>query len=627
MNLSRDEDSVTSLVAAPQAGDAEDSLVVLAGINSSVAEQKKNNNQHMRAFRFQTPRKVQASTTDTKESGKEAQEASEKSGKKKDEVFPGTATPLSRASLFRSKDGKSGDTYQRVLRLSPWKKPADASDESRDARVGAITTGLASSGEIVFFHAAETPSDADVIGRIRLGSGEEAEDVDFASLENDPDQTKDARGRFRVAYTNGVDVVVGEISSSTRSNAAPDVRTVYTIPLPSSGARAARPKFRALRFLSPTVLLLLQNAPERSGSELVLLRLPTAKHGQGQVLRRRKLSRSVKIGLGLDVCPLGTNPAGQEQTIIAASGSDNSISLWTLEYGPNKGYGQIRPYTTLRDVHPFSMTKLCFSPFNAPPHPVTPEVGPQKVKLASVSMGNTVVVHTFPLLPFPASSRTPRYVLSLPGPAEFWEGLYWAFLMLASFSLVTLALLAFAEIRGATPPFLGAINLVPENWRDTVAVEYVPPPPGKGSYFDTVLAGGRYSEVPTAQVHEDPVVQLESLKEILDRVHSAGAAPADLETASQQALSVIVRCNKDDGTKPDKSVIIETLASQTGEQAPSGEERLRAWRELSVEDQAMWKERLAAAGRWTVDQGEAVLKGVFFGEACAQLGNLVREEL
>lgn len=620
---------MTSLAAAPQASDGEESLVVLAGINSSVVEQKKNENQHMRAFRFQAPRRVPALTTSAKESGKGPQEPGEKSEgeEMKDGMVPGSAIPLSRASLFRSKDGKSGDTYQRVLRLSPWKRPAGGSDESQDVRVGAITTGLASSGEIVFFRAAETPNDSDVIGRIRLGSGEEAEDVDFASLENDPNQTKDARGLFRVAYTNGVDVVIGEISSSTRSNVAPDVRTVYTIPLPSSGARAVRPKFRALRFLSPTVLLLLQNAPGRSGSELVLLKLPMTKNAQGQVLRRRRLPRSVKIGLGLDVCPLGTNPAGQEQTIIAASGSDNSISLWTLEYGPNKGYGQIRPYTTLRDVHPFSMTKLCFSPFYPPTHPVTPEVGPQKVKLASVSMGNTVVVHTLPLLPFPASSRTPRYVLTLPGPAEFWEGLCWLLIMLASFSLITLALLAFAEIRGATPPFLGAIELVPEGWRDSVAVEYVPPPPGKGSYFDTVLSGGRYSGIPTAQIQKDPVVQLESLKEILDRVHSAGVAPADIETASPQALSVIVRCNKDDGTGPDKSIIIETLASHTDEQGPSEEERLRTWQEMNSEEQGMWKERLAAAGRWTVDQGETVLKGVLFSEACAQLGNLVRDEL
>lgn len=571
----------------------------------------------MRAFQFQAPRKAQPTANAQVYSGEGAQEAGEEK-KQEDEVTPGKAIPLSRASLFRTKDGKSADTYQRVLRLSPWKQADDPS--SVGTRVGAITTGMASSGEVVLFSATESPSDSDVIGRIRLGNDEEAEDVDFASLEN---------GRFRLAYTNGVDVVVGETSSSTRSNAAPDVRTVYTIPLPSSGARAARPKFRALRFLTPTVLLLLQNAPERSGSELVLLSLPTAKHAQGQVLRRRKLPRSVKIGLGLDVCPLGANPAGQEQTIIAASGSDNSISLWTLEYGgPNKGYGPIRSYTTLRDVHPFSMTRLCFSTFAPPAHPITPEVGPQKVKLASVSMGNTVVVHTLPLLPFPPSSRTARYVLTLPGPSEIWDYVYFLFALLASLVLGILALLAFAEIRGATPPMLGAINLVPEDWRNTIAVDYIPPPPHQRTYLDTIFPPERYMSIPSAQaqVQTDPTTPLESLKEILDRVHRAGAAPADLDTASPQALSVIVRCNQD-GVRPDQSVMIETAASQKEHGAPSEEDRLRAWHELSSQDQALWKDRLATAGRWTMDQGEAVLKGVFFSEACGQLGDWVREEL
>lgn len=622
LDLSRDEDSVTSLVAAPQSSDEEDSLVVLAGINGSIAEQRKNNNQHMRSFRFNAPRKVQTLTTTTKGSEKEQGEG-EKDGEKekKEEIIPGKATPLSREALFRTKDGMSGDTYQRVLRLSPW-KPTEGSDGKKDARVGAIATGLASSGEIVFFSLTECPSESDVIGRIRLGSGEEAEDVDFASLESG--SAKDS-GRFRLGYTNGVDVVVGEISSSARSNAAPDVRTVYTIPLPSSGARATRPKFRALRFLSPTVVLCLQNAADRSGSEIVLLQLPTAPNAQGQVLRRRKLPSTVKIGLGLDVCALGTNPAGQQQFIIAASGSDNSISLWTLEYDPSNGYSQIKPYTTFRDVHPFSMTKLCFSTFIPPAHPVTPEIGPQKVKLASISMGNTVVVHHLPLLPFPASSRTPRYVLTLPGPAEFWEGLYFSMALVLSFSLITLALLAFAEIRGATPPFLGAINMVPEGWRDTICDTYIPPPPGQGSYFDSFLSSGP-NKIPTAKIHADNDKPLESLKEILDRVHSAGAAPADLETISPHALSVIVRCNKD-GVQPDQSIIIETLASHKGERASSEADRLCAWKELSSQDQALWKDRLTATGRWTVDQGETILKGVFFGEACNQLGNLVSQEL
>jgi glycyl-tRNA synthetase len=608
LNLSRDEDSVTSLAAAPLAGDEAGSLVALAGINSSVEQQKKNNNQHLRAFRFEVLQKTIA-----EDSGK-----AKKDTKSEEEVIPGKAIALSQASLFRTKNGTgSSDTYQRVTRLSPWLKGKDGSE--KHTRIGAVATGLAPSGEIVFFRATETPSEKDIIGRIQLGGNEEAEDLDFVSLEHDLEKTDDAHGQFLVAYTNGTDVMAGEISSSSRSNSSPDVRSVYTIPLPASGARTARPKIRALRFLSPKTLLLLQNAPNRGGSELVLIQLPSAKSSKSKILRRRKLPRTVKIGLGLDICQLGTNPQGQQQTVIAVSGSDNSIPLFTLEYGPNRGYSNFRPYTTLRDVHPFSMTKLTFSTFIAPAHPVTPDVGPQNIKLASVSMGNTVVVHTFPLSPFPASSRTPRYVLVTPGPAEIWELVYSIIILLFSISAICLAMLAFSEIRGGTPPILGATEWLPDSIRGAIAREYVLPPRDKLTYFDTLLAPrGSDADIPVATIVPTDS-QIESLREILDRVHRAGAAPADLEPVAPQSLSVIVRCGA--GHNAEQSVIIETAA------AASEEEKLRAWKDLSASEQSVWKQRLVDAGRWTASEGESVLLGVLFGEACGGLGRAVRNEL
>ncbi|KAI2788288.1 hypothetical protein POX_e06302 [Penicillium oxalicum] len=610
INLSRDEDSVTSLAAAPQSDDESHSLIVLAGINSSVSDQKKGVNQHMRSFRFDAPQKKLKGTTES-----------------------GQAEALSRASIFRSKGPDSGDTYQRVMRLSSWDR-RDCGEKGGDTRVGAIATGMAQAGEIVFFKVGNGPTEADVIGRIQLNGSEEAEDVDFASLDNDSEHTNDARGRYRVAYTNGADVMVGEISSSTRSNAAPDVRRVYTIPLPSSGARAARSKFRALRFLSPTVLILLQNAPNREGSELVIMRLPATAAGTAKILRRRKLARSVQIGLGLDICPLGTNPAGQQQTIIAVSGSDNSISVLTLEYSPTKGYDKIRPYTILRDVHPFSMTKVVFSTFIPPAHPVTPDVPPQHVKLASISMGNTIVVHTLPLSPLPPPSRTPRYVLSQTGAVELRDTVFFIVALIFSLSIVTSIALAFAEIRGATPPFLGAQQWVPESWRDTLVNEYTPPAPGQGSYLDYLLAPRNQPSPVVAHV-PDEETQIERLKDILDRVHNAGAAPIDLATLTPKDLSVTLRCAN--GQSADQSVLVETLKTYEGRHSSDGDEsslpahgekeEWRTWTDLSAEDQHAWKKRLTDAGRWTADEGEVVLKGVLFGTACGYLREAVEQGL
>ncbi|KGO36261.1 hypothetical protein PEX1_029710 [Penicillium expansum] len=624
LNLSRDEDSVTSLAAAPLVGDQTGSLVALAGINSSVEQQKKNNNQHLRAFRFELPRKTTAVAGSNTQS---AEDSEKKETKSEEGVIPGKAIALSQASLFRTKKGTgSSDTYQRVTRLSPWPKGKDGTE--KHTRIGAVATGLAPSGEIVLFRATETPSEKDIIGRIQLSGNEEAEDLDFVSLEHDLEKTDDAHGRFLMAYTNGPDVMVGEISSSSRPNSSLDVRSVYTIPLPASGARTARPKFRALRFLSPRTLLLLLNAPNRGGSELVLLQLPSTDSGKSKILRRRKLPRTVKIGLGLDICQLGTNPQGQQQTVIAASGSDNSIPVFTIEYGPNRGYSNFRPYTTLHDVHPFSMTKLTFSTFIAPAHPVTPDVGPQNIKLASVSMGNTVVVHTFPLSPFPTSSRTPRYVLVTPGPAEIWELVYSIILLLFSIAAICVAMLAFAEIRGGTPPILGATEWLPDSIRGAIARDYVLPPRDKLTYFDTLLAprgSGIDIDIPVATIISTDS-QIESLREILDRVHRAGAAPADLETVAPQSLSVIVRCSA--GQNAEQSVIIETAASASAhESEQSEEEKLQAWKDLSLPEQSVWKQRLADAGRWTASEGESVLVGVLFSEVCVELGRAVREEL
>jgi glycyl-tRNA synthetase len=119
--------------------------------------------------------------------------------------------------------------------------------------------------------------------------------------------------------------------------------------------------------------------------------------------------------------------------------------------------------------------------------------------------------------------------------------------------------------------------------------------------------------------------QIESLKEILDRVHSAGAAPIDLETISPHALSVILRCH--DGQTAEQSVLIETLSSHRARDDEAEAEKLRTWADLNVEDQAAWKRRLTDAGRWAVDEGEAVLKGVLFGEACGQLRQAVEQGL
>lgn len=594
IELSRDEDSVTSLAVAHA---EDDSIVAFAGINSSSVEQQRDNNQHLRSFRIDYP--PLKSTAEEKKLSPPA----------------GKTSPLSRTCLFRT---RTDDAYQRILRLSPWKGPDSP-------RVGAIATGLAQSGEIVFFNAAtSTPTESDVIGRINLGAGEEAEDVDIRDLDDNGD-------KFRVAYTNGVDVFTCEISPETRSHTSPEVRCVYTTTPPSGKART-RPKFRALRFISPTTLLLLQNVPDRSGCELLLLRLPESKNNNkekttpGTVVRRRKLHKTMKIGLGLDVCNLGGNPNKERQCIIAISGSDHSIAIFTVEYAPKKGYGKLQPYTILRDVHPFSMTRICFSPFTPPVYPVSGTVLPQKIKLASVSMGNTVVVHTFPLAPFPTVTRTPRYVLVRPGRSEAWDTVYSVFAALFIIVVACVFLQAFTEIRGGTPPYLGAADWLPPRIREMVARPYMfdnavaVPSTATAQYIPSDPSS---SVIPTIQV---PQQQQQSLLDLLHARRAAGAVdPASDGNAAPPSIIVLY-----DRGAIDISLLPMSSASESpgaSSENQNQNQNPRPWEELGAEGRSLWKQRLLDAGQWAVGESEAILEGVFFGELNGLIENAVRNGL
>ncbi|KAI1915329.1 hypothetical protein LOZ61_001727 [Ophidiomyces ophidiicola] len=428
ITLSRDEDSVMSLGIAQS---SHDSLVAFAGINSSQAEQRQNNNQHLRSFKVKYPKQGdQKSPSNTEQSSQ--------------------STPLSRISLFRTtavKGKEDQEAYQRILRLSPWRGDSP--------RIAAIATGLAPQGEIVLFNANTlTPQESDVLGRVSLGNQEEAEDLDLSDTGSD--------GNFNFIYTNGSSLHMCEVLLKTKTKSL-EFRSVYTVP-PESGKK---PKIRAVRFLTPTSVALLINSPNRSGCELAVLSL---KDSPPLIKRRRRLHGSMKIGVGLDVCHLSPSSTNEQQHVFAVSGNNQSIELFTIDYSPDRGYGKIYHYVTLRNLHPFSMTKIVFSNFIHPSHPDAAKVPPQYIKLASVSVGNTAVVHTLPLSPYPADSKRPRYVLVIPGPSEILQNLFSIIMAIIVIALGAFLLQAYTELQGDVPPILGVKEwlpkLMPRNYFD-----------------------------------------------------------------------------------------------------------------------------------------------------------------
>ncbi|KAI5295814.1 hypothetical protein KEM55_006036, partial [Ascosphaera atra] len=216
VELSPDEDSVTSLCVAHS---DQRRLVAFAGVNNSQEEMDQDSNQHLRSYEL------------IHEAGEEKL-ISEK-------VDAATAT-LSKTALFRpgpQVEGVPRETYQKTLRLSPL-QDGDASG----SRIGVVATGMEPQGEIVVFKAAsEKPSESDVITRLRLRAGEEAEDVDIYQL---------SEGKFRIAYTNTLALYTFDISLASSSSpvAPPEPKMFYSVPKPPPERPLEKTKIRNIKF-------------------------------------------------------------------------------------------------------------------------------------------------------------------------------------------------------------------------------------------------------------------------------------------------------------------------------------------------------------------------------------------
>ena len=449
MDLSRDEDSVTSLAVAQSSSEA---IAVFAGINSSTADQQAGRNEHLRSFELAYPKSQSSDAHNEKSS----QETSEK----------GATRPLGKVSLFTPASGAKQETYQRLLRLSP------ASRES-NIRLGAVATGLAPKGELVIFDASTLrPTQQSIYGKVHLNKEEEVAGLDIIESE----------GEYLIAYCTDYEVYLcrvpfleppgGAQGSSIRS------RFLNGIPLPDFFETAGtRPKYRSLCFLTPNLILLLQNQHNRKGAELLLMEVQTPT-SSGTIILRKRLHKSIKSASALSTSTLRPPTAKQNiQHVIAVAGQDITLTILTLDHFPgsqtNKSL-KFRTHTILRDVHPLQITALTFSTFD---HPNTVRSVPRYLKLASVSMGSTVVVHTFPLSPDPppaAKSKHPaRYVLTVPGHGETAQ---FGFSVLFSIVVVAIGaflLQAFTEIRGGTPEYLGAKSWLSRSVHDYIARPYM----------------------------------------------------------------------------------------------------------------------------------------------------------
>ncbi|GAB7352727.1 hypothetical protein MBLNU459_g3081t1 [Dothideomycetes sp. NU459] len=598
IELSRDEDSVTTIANLA----SKDGLVTLAGINSSEADQKAGTNMHLRTFQVQYPRRKRP--TDKEE--------------KADGAAEGSISFAAKAALFKADTRPKPETYQRLLRLSPAHKR-----ETGNKRIGAIATGLAKDSEIVLFDATRTPpKESELIARIPIRDNAEAADLDIIDTYDNT---------FSVTWCTDYDVyeqtVVHNFSTGKSEFAPANPRKVHSIPLREGADKPARSKYRSVRFLTDETLLLLSNLPNRKGAELSILHLYPS--GPCMVLFHKILPSHIKQAVALDVCALDADSQGNRQVVVAVAGQDISIWVAVLNYNnTTKTFSPFRTFTTLRDVHPLQMTSLRFSPFHSPARapppaltpggkladpvpgaPPPPHPQPQYIKLVSASMGNTVVVDTMALSPLEPSKQNSRYVLSHPSDEARVRNIYIFFIsFIVLMSAVLLQGVFFPESTS-----LSSYIPLPENIKSFLA--------RPATVADGIGRGGREYILHAAASSASSAVP--------SSIPAAGAKLRDLlhlhsSSAEHSSKAIILRADPSD---PSSRTELSVDVVPDRQEYLKQDVQARHWHELAEHEREAWKQRLLAAGEWTLDEGETVLKGILFSSWAGFVGSVAGEAI
>ncbi|KAK8076552.1 hypothetical protein PG994_003824 [Apiospora phragmitis] len=537
LELCAKEDNVTSLAFGPRRAK---STVVYAGVNGSPDDVKRGNNQHFRVLGI-SPSDGKAAKT----SGVQIAENS-------------------RHSLFSSTDP---DTYQRLLRVT---QPYTGLPQ-----LGALATGLSKQSQIVLF---DVPlNGAAWKSRGTLDTPDEAMDLDVVQTGTDT---------YQLAYCDKHEIFTVEVSQDGVS----DPKLVYS--LPNDDGPTSRPSFRSIRYLNSDFVFAVVNAPNRKGVILHGYRLPKPDQESARLAVVKKLPKTVSQATGLAVRNLSptvspTEAQGDSQFVVAVAGNDSSISLLTLDYKSVSNVdllANLAPFYTVKSAHPAGITGLSFS--TAPPAPKrSKSESDVSIKLASVSMANTAVVHNIPLKEFTnkstssdkATPKQPRYIVALKSPRDA-KGLWLLFGTLLMFTILICVGLAIIEAKGFGEPVLGTNRLLPASW--TVPLK-------KGPVVGSKTFGDLLTDV-KPEAHEKVIIRHDDLGAV--DMHGLPVWKAEI--------------HEEETHGPAKS-----------------------WEELDEKDRHVWRERLQKTGHWVEDMGETVLKGVVFGEIGGAIGAMVGEAL
>ncbi|PQE22243.1 guanine nucleotide exchange factor protein [Rutstroemia sp. NJR-2017a WRK4] len=546
IELSKEEDNVTSLAVGQS---PEKKTLVFAGVNSSPEQLEKGKNAHFRVFQVEAAAKKATKSNAT-----------------------GKISEVSRTSMFTKTEK---DLYQRVTRLSRL--------YPGQSQLGAVATGLAKKSEIVIFDTAQSKSPTP---KETIQVDKEPVDMDFVQTGTD---------EYLFAYCDEHDIYVKKLGSKDGEEKP---ECVYITPASRSHEKVTIPAFRALRWLTKDFILMLTNIHSRGGVVLQILRLPPSGKGQCRIAQSHRLPSNISKATGLAVSNLTppvtpSSPQDYTQYVVAVAGHDISISLFKVDLQHiNNVYmvAPIKPFRTFRNVHPLQITGIAFSLFTPPAHPITASTPPQSLKLASVGVSNTVIVHTLPLFPVPLSvkrgqSRTPRYVVALPSSKAIYS--FGIILSILAALLTAIVFQSILEVRGMVKPQLGAANYLPLPLQEALGKPYVFP-----SDYQALQSASEVlpSPIPSAIPPSAPSPSFFS--------HLRGEGKLFVHHAPEE----------------------EVVKAVTHDEEVHGEGK--EWEHLSEEQKEGWKEKLKTAGHWAEGMGEGIFKGVVFGELGALVGGV-----
>jgi len=563
-----------------------DGLYAYVGLNSGAADRKKGINNHFRTFRVDFPAKAKSKT------GKPS---------------PGNIASVSQTSLFSPSFCQSDEqgAFQRLLRLSPAKGQTSASK-----RIGAIASSLSKDSEIVIFNATTaSPSNSDVIQRIRPLQNAEANDIDII---------ESAEGDFKVAFCTQTEVYVSSIgydfSKRKRKNPQEEPKSVFSVPIPDVFQQPGRPRLRSLRFLTPEQILLLTN--RGSQSELLVLRI-YADGLDADVVLHKQLPKRMAAAVSLDVCRLNADVVtGARQIIVAIAGQSQHVELYTLDYsGPYKdSISTFSLYSDLRAVHNMAMKKVVLEPFQPPSLAGTASSSKKKqdtvstpgrlpVRLASISLSNMVVIETLSLQPLNPRKPGSRYVLSKGNNLSRAIGKY-SNLTVLGFVLVISLLLLQSFLNAQTAGENPSLQFLPQNLQNYLTSFSQRADKLSDSSIQKV------EEVVDQYVHSQVVGRLRDFLHV--RQHSSFSPEAENK-------AIIVQAPEAGSGK------LSTEVHADSTELLKEHAQAKKWEELSESQQQRWKQHLIDAGEWAESQGETVLKGIFFSELAGAVGQAAAE--